>query len=119
MKILIILFATIFSLSACTKKTDLDTFSFLDESDIFGGNKFAVILDKYVTSVDIPSEQGITVSQLRCGEIFPIQETRILTTSQREFWVKINDGWVLSSSLQLYKTFEKAKTASERLQQSD
>ena len=111
-------FIVILMLCSCTKKLEVNEFSFQDQGESFNENNFAVINEKYVTSFDIPGRSGIIVAHLRYAEIFKIQETYIVKdeNSLQELWIKINDGWVLASSVQIYNNYDKAKTASEVLQ---
>ena len=97
-------FIVILMLCSCTKKLEVNEFSFQDQGESFNENNFAVINE--------------IVAHLRYAEIFKIQETYIVKdeNSLQELWIKINDGWVLASSVQIYNNYDKAKTASEVLQ---
>lgn len=114
-----IIFLSVLLCISCTKKLDIAEFQFQDQGESFNENNFAVIHEKYVTSFDIPGSNGIIVSHLRYAEIFKIQETCIVKTQNdlQELWIKIDDGWVLASSVQMYNNEDKAKTARELLLQ--
>lgn len=116
MKRYFLIFLSLVIFISCKKKIELSDFELYDQSEVFTENRFAVVARKYLTSLDIPSDEGISVSHLRVGEIFDVQETRIVKSNSEDvLWVKINDGWVLSSDVQLYNSFDKAKTASKEL----
>lgn len=112
----IFLLLVLCGIGACNKKLSLDGFELYDQSKSFGKNNYAVITAKYLLSVDIPDDAGISVSQLRAGEIYEVQETKLLTNATGSvLWIKIHDGWVPSNSVQLYGTREKAETAAQEL----
>lgn len=113
----LVIFLSAFLFFSCVKKFEISELSFQEQGDMFHENNFAVINEKYVTSFDIPGNDGIIISHLRYAEVFEIAETRIIKNQngEQEFWIKIADGWVLSSLVQIYNNFDKAKTASEKL----
>lgn len=111
-----VLILSFFTILACKKKLELSHFELADQSQSFSENNYAVICVKYITSLDIPGDNGISVTQMRQGEIYKVQDSCIIKTEKgQSLWLKVKDSWLSEDKVQLYNSFEKAKTASKEI----
>ncbi len=114
---LLILQSLIFS---CTKEDVIEKVDLPPETAINNVSRYALVIEPYISFRDKPSEDGITSSHARSGEVLEVEAIKLeMKNEVQEIWVELkNAGWVLSSSLRLYPTKEKAITASKKLKQS-
>ena len=90
--------------------------SCMRNSSISTLERFALVLDPYISLRDLPGETGITIAHGRRGEIYEVSGKRIVQTgSEGIVWVLLGEGWVTASSVQLYSSREKADTAAAAL----
>ena len=103
-------------LVTCTKKDIVEDLN-LPADTALDFPQYALIIEPYVTFKDKPSDDGISSSHAREGEVFKINAIKVETQNGKQFlWVELKDaGWISSSFIRLYSTKEKAITASKKL----
>lgn len=102
---------------ACNRTKTMDLLDFPSTPQISTENRFALVIDPYISLRDQPGEKGITISHGRRGEIFAIKGKRLIQTGKYPVvWVDLGTGWALEKSIQYYSSAEKAKTAASLLQ---
>lgn len=105
------------SLASCARNVSLKTLDLPSTPIISTNERFALVLDPYISLRDQPGESGITVSHGRRGEIYEVTGKRIVENGKdNTVWVNIGNGWVIAASVELYSSREKALTASSRFQ---
>ena len=107
----VLLFLTV----SCAKHNTISTIVLPSTPIISTTDRFALVIDPYISLRDQPGESGITVSHGRRGEIYGITGTKIIKTGRETvLWVNLGTGWVVSNSVEFYSSNDKAKTASAR-----
>ena len=103
-------------LTSCTKK-DIVENVILPKDTALDFPRYALVIEPYVTFRDKPSDDGITSSHAREGEVFEVDAIKVETQNDSQvLWVKLKDaGWISSIFVRLYSTKEKASTASKKL----
>ena len=114
---LLICFATILLLTGCTKKEGFENINLPSDTAITNSMQYAVIIEPYVSFRDKPSDDGITSGHARSGEVFSVEAIKVeMKNGKQILWVNLKDaGWLISSSIRLYSTREKASTAAKKL----
>lgn len=114
---LIACFTTILVFMGCTKKEGFEKIVLPSDTAITNSMQYAVIIEPYVSFRDKPSDDGITSSHARSGEIFVVEAIKSeMKNGKQILWVNLKDaGWLTSSSIRLYSTREKASTAAKKL----
>ena len=101
--------------ASCAKNTSLGTLDLPSTPAVSESNRYALVLDPYISLRDKPGDQGVTVAHGRRGEIHEVTGKKIIETqSENEVWVNLGSGWVSSLSVELYSSREKAETAAVR-----
>ena len=110
-------FATILLFTNCTKKEDFEKIVLPSDTAITNAMQYAVIIEPYVSFRDRPSDDGITSSHARSGEVFVVEAIKAeMKNGKQMLWINLKDaGWLTSSSVRLYATKEKANTAAKKL----
>ncbi len=104
-------------LVSCGRVDSLSSLSLPSTPAISTADRFAVIVDPYVSLRDEPGASGITVSHCRKGEIFEVSGKRIVETDgKNEVWVYLGGGWIAQSSVVLFSSRGRALTASKEFQ---
>ena len=102
-------------LISCAKHNTISTIELPSTPIISTADRFALVIDPYISMRDQPGENGITVSHGRRGEIYAITGTKILRTGRETIlWVNLGNGWVVSNSVEFYSSNDKAKNAAAR-----
>lgn len=101
---------------SCARNSSITTLELPSTPAVSTQERFALVLDPYISLRDLPGETGITIAHGRRGEIFPVSGKRIVQTgSEGIVWLHLGEGWVSASSVQLYSSREKAVTAAAAL----
>jgi hypothetical protein len=101
--------------ASCAKNTSLGTLELPSTPAVSTSDRYALVLDPYISLRDKPGEQGVTVAHGRRGEIHEVTGKKIIERlNENEVWVNLGTGWVLSDSVELYSSREKAETAAVR-----
>ena len=106
-----VFFAALF-LSSCQKKDDAGDLIVFDNENpyaIFPNVEWALITEPYVGFHEADNRSSATNSYCREGEILQIQGFSI--NEEKEQWYLFDRGWVISTSLKVYKNRYKAETA--------
>ncbi len=107
----VLAFILIFPLS-CSRGHTIGTLDFPSTPAVSTQERFALVVDPYVSMRDRPGSEGITISHGRRGEIYPVSGNRLVPgENSNVVWIHLGTGWVAQSSVQLYSSMEKAKTA--------
>jgi hypothetical protein len=103
---------------SCSRENkSISSLTFPPTPAISTADRFALILEPYVSLRDQPGESGITVAHGRKGDIFEVTGKRIVQVDDKNvIWVNLGSGWVIAESVELYSSREKAQTASLRFQ---
>lgn len=111
-----IFFLFFVSLTSCTKQYSLNDIQ-LDPTPIVSTkNRFALVIDPYISLKDKPDETGITVTHARRGDVFSVERVSIQQVSgDLQEWYNIGSGWVLETSISLYSSKEKALSAAKKI----
>jgi len=105
-----------FCLFSCTRHTTLDTIILPPDSAVNDADRFAVIVETYISLKDSPGANGIIVNHARRKEIYEVTGTQFVSRdSESELWVHLTDGWLQRSFVELYPSRAKAETAAARL----
>ena len=106
----------LFSLMACTRHISLDSITLPSDSAVNDADRFAVIIETYISLKDSPGTTGIIVNHARRKEIYEVTGTEfVLKDSESELWVHLSGGWLQRSCVELYPSRAKAETAAARL----
>jgi len=107
----------VFISSSCTKEDYIENIELPAETAVTDASRYAVVMEPYVTFRDRPQDDGITASHARAGEVLEVQAIKLdMINGKQEMWIELkNAGWIISSSLKLYPTEEKAITAARKL----
>lgn len=101
---------------SCNKAESLKDLDLPVDTAMNDANRFALIIDTYVSIRDVPGDEGINIAHARKLDIFPVEGLEITKKDDEQIlWVNLGNGWVQRSSVQLYSTKEKALTAAKRL----
>lgn len=104
------------SVVSCAKNTSIASLQFPSTPAVSTENRFALVIDPYVTLRDIPGEKGITMANGRRGDIYEVTGSRIIPEGViHAVWLNLGKGWVNSRSVQLYSSEERAQTAADAL----
>ncbi len=111
-----LLFFTIFLFTACDRKESLSSLSFPSTPAVSSKDSYALLIDPYISFRDIPGSGGITMTHGRRGEVYRIVSKQYIGTGASSvLWVELEPGWITSSSLLQYSSFERARRASQSL----
>lgn len=111
--VMLCLFSCFFS---CTNRTTLDSVILPPDSAVNDADRFAVIVETYISLKDSPGANGIIVNHARRKEIYEVTGTQFVSKdSESELWVHLTDGWLQRSFVELYPSRAKAETAAARL----
>ena len=103
-------------LCSCTKTDGLQEVEFPIDSAMNYANRFALIIETYVSLRDKPGDDGIAIAHARRLDIFPVEGLEILQNGEEQIlWVNLGTGWVKRESVQLYSSKEKVLKAAEKL----
>lgn len=103
-------------LSCGAKRTNLTDLPFDAPSRIASENRIALVTDPYISLRDKSGNDGITVAHGRRGEIYQITGVSLVKTDGGlQTWFNLGEGWVLSSSVQIYSDRSKAESAAASL----
>ena len=103
-------------LISCTNRTTLDSIILPPDSAVNDADRFAVIVETYISLKDSPGASGIIVNHARRKEIYEVTGTQFVSRdSESELWVHLTDGWLQRSCVELYPSRAKAETAAARL----
>ncbi|MGP1439762.1 MAG: hypothetical protein ACTTJ3_03365 [Treponema sp.] len=110
-------FLIILLLTSCSKKDEIEKVVLPNDTALTDSMQYAVVIEPYVSFRDKPSDDGITSSHARSGEIFEVEAIKAeMKNGKQILWINLkNAGWLTSSSVRLYPTKEKASTASKKL----
>ncbi len=101
------------TLTSCSRKSQLADVALPELSRVSTEGRFALIVDPYVSLRDIPGSGGVTVAHARRGDVREINGRRIVTQdAQRHIWLDVGQGWVQSSSVEVYSNRARAEHAS-------
>lgn len=104
-----------FCLVSCTNRPTLDII-LPSDSAVNDADRFAVIVETYISLKDSPGVDGIIVNHARRKEIYEVTGTQFVSrNSESELWVHLTDGWLQRSCVELYPSRAKAETAAARL----
>jgi hypothetical protein len=102
-------------MASCSQHNSIKSIILPSTPVISTDERFALVIDPYISMRDQPGENGITVSHGRRGEIFEVTGKKILKDGHDTvLWVNLGTGWVVSASVEFYSSKDKAKTASAR-----
>ncbi|PIE98536.1 MAG: hypothetical protein CR988_02820 [Treponema sp.] len=100
----------------CKKQEVLANLQLPPDSPMTDANRYAVIIETYISLKDKPGQDGITLAHARCKDIFSVIGIDIIQIDdEQELWVHLDGGWIPRDSVQLYSSEEKAKTAADNL----
>ncbi len=101
---------------SCSKKDNLADLELPSDSAMHDANRYALIIETYISVRDKPGDDGISISHARRLDIFKVEGLEIIHKDNEQIlWVNLGIGWVPRSGLQLYPSWEKANTASKKL----
>ncbi|UTC68285.1 MULTISPECIES: hypothetical protein [unclassified Treponema] len=101
---------------SCSRESPLQTLELPPDSAMNDANRFALIVETYVSLLDKPGDDGITISHARKLDVFPVEGLEIVKEDEKQIlWVNLGKGWVKRSSVQLYSSKEKVLTAAKKL----
>lgn len=101
---------------SCVRRTDLDAITLPPDSALNDADRFAVIIETYISLKDSPGANGIIVNHARRKEIYEVTGTEFVSKdSESELWVHLTGGWLQRSCVELYPSRAKAETAAARL----
>ncbi len=97
---------------SCSRGRTINTLSFPATPAVSTVERFALVIDPYISMRDQPGKDGITISHGRRGEIYSVSGNRLVQGDKTTvLWINLGTGWVAESSVQLYSSMDKAKTA--------
>ena len=107
---------TVCFLFSCVRYSGLDSITLPSDSALNDADRFAVIIETYISLKDSPGVSGIIVNHARRKEIYEVTGTQFVSkNSESELWVHLTDGWLQRSCVELYPSRAKAETAAARL----
>ena len=105
-----------FCLFSCSRYATLDSLTLPIDSAVNDADRFAVIIETYISLKDSPGANGIIVNHARRKEIYEVIGTEFVSKdAESELWVRLTDGWLQRSCVELYPSRAKAETAAARL----
>lgn len=114
--IAILLLSFTFLGMSCSSKNEIAGMTFESTPIISTSERFALVIDPYISLRDQPGNSGITVSHARRGEIFDITGKRYVSTDDGSVvWFNIGKGWIPSVSVQIFSSRSRASTAASAL----
>jgi hypothetical protein len=115
-RIVVLSFFSCLFLFSCTNRTTLESIILPPDSAVNDADRFAVIVETYISLKDSPGPNGIIVNHARRKEIYEVTGTQFVSKdSESELWVHLTDGWLQRSCVELYPSRAKAETAAARL----
>ena len=106
----------LFCLFSCVRYSGLDSITLPSDSALNDADRFAVIIETYISLKDSPGVSGIIVNHARRKEIYEVTGTQFVSkNSESELWVHLTDGGLQRSCVELYPSRAKAETAAARL----
>lgn len=114
---LVLVICIILLVASCSRTHEISGITFESTPIISTAERFALIIDPYISLRDQPGNSGITVSHARRGEIFDISGKRYVSTEHGAIvWFNIGKGWISSVSVQVFSSRSRANTAANSLQ---
>lgn len=112
---IVLLTLFIFILS-CSGESPLQTLVLPSDSAMNDANRFALVIETYVSLRDKPGDDGITIAHARRLDVFQVEGLEIINEDGNQtLWVNLGKGWVQRSGVQLYSSKEKVLTAAKKL----
>lgn len=112
----IVLLALLIVVVSCSGESPLQTLILPSDSAMNDANRFALVIETYVSLRDKPGEDGITIAHARRLDIFQVEGIEIIKEDgDQTLWVNLGKGWIQRSSVQLYSSKEKVLTAAKKL----
>lgn len=109
-------FFIVFVLFSCTSDEGLEQVVLPVDSAINDANRYALIVETYISLRDKPGDAGITVAHARQKDVFPVKGIEIVSKNlSQSLWINLGSGWVPRSCVRLYPTKEKALTEAKKL----
>ena len=103
-------------LLSCTENATLSGVDLPANTAMNDANRYALIIETYVSLRDKPGDNGITIAHARRLDILPITGIEIVQKDEEQIlWIDVGEGWLPRSSVQLYTSKEKALTAAKKL----
>ena len=101
---------------ACVRNTGLEPVVLPADSALNEADRFAVIVETYISLKDSPGPSGIIINHARRKEIYEVIGTEFVSRNTKsELWIHLTDGWLQRSCVELYSSKEKAETAAAQL----
>lgn len=111
-----LIFSSVFLLLSCKPKDQFLDLEFSPTKIVSENNRFALIVEPYVSLYDTPEDLNIIISHARRGDIYELKGSKIINnTKSTQIWYQIEDGWVLSTYVTLYSTKDKALSVAASL----
>ncbi len=102
--------------TACAKNAGLEPVTLPTDSALNDADRFAVIIETYISLKDSPGPSGIIINHARRKEIYEVTGTEFVSRNTKsELWIHLTGGWLLRSCVELYSSREKAETAAAQL----
>ena len=106
----------LFSFFSCTGNAKIGAIDFPPTYIVEEKNRFAVVTRPYAVLLDQPSEQGVTVSHCRRGDVFAVTGSRFVESGDtRMLWVSLEGGWIPRGSVSLFSGRARAENAAAAL----
>lgn len=110
---ILIFFLLIFS---CNDDKGLECVVLPSDSAINDANRYALVIETYISLRDKPGYSGIIVAHARQKDVFSVKGIDIVSAdSSQSLWIDLGSGWVPRSCVRLYPTKEKALTEAKKL----
>lgn len=102
--------------SSCKKNNGQLELQSLAPEDLSPRIEWALISDPYVACRKEADYESPSIQSFRRGEIYEIKGNRtILVDEKKELWYALEDGWVPSTTVQVYSNKLKAEKAKKEL----
>ena len=112
----IVLLALLIVVVSCSGESPLQTLVLPSDSAMNDANRFALVIETYVSLRDKPGEDGIIIAHARRLDIFQVEGIEIIKEDgDQTLWVNLGKGWVQRTGVQLYSSKEKVLTAAKKL----
>lgn len=106
----------LFCFLSCSDKDAFQRLELPADSAMNDANRFALVIETYISLRDRPGNDGITIAHARKLDVFPVEGLEIVKQNEEQvLWVNLGKGWVQRSSVQLYSSKEKVLTAAKKL----